>query len=101
MATCKLCKQDIVKTGRQEKTSTGGIKYVYYDEKGRLWWGAMCPACHNQDCRKDKQERSCVICKKSFSTAKDSQVVCSVKCRALHKVEQARAKRALKRTIAS
>jgi predicted nucleic acid-binding Zn ribbon protein len=97
MATCKSCQQDIIKTGRMEKTTTGSVKYVYYDEKGRSWWGAICPDCHNKKCRKDKQEKSCLVCKKSFSTAKADQVVCSLRCRGIRKVSQAKERRSNKK----
>jgi len=101
MATCKICKQDKPKVGRIEKTSTGGVKYVYFMEPDiRLWWGAVCPDCHAVKAKAERKKEpvtlSCSECKKSFETFKPSQVVCSLRCRELRRTRQAREKRTAK-----
>ena len=97
MAVCKTCKVDKPKIGKILRTSTGGVKYVYYvAEGGNQWWGSVCPECHADKARtvrKPKSTKSCSECQKTFSTAKDGQVVCSLKCRETRRTRQAREKR--------
>jgi predicted nucleic acid-binding Zn ribbon protein len=98
MAICKSCNKDITKTMRVVKTDTGVDKYIYLDGDLKQWWGKICPVCHNEQCRKDQMEKSCLVCKKSFSTAKADQVVCSLKCRNIRKVMVAKERRQIKRS---
>lgn len=99
MAICKICKQDKSKVGQIEKTSTGGVKYVYFMEPDhRLWWGSVCPPCHAAKAKKERAKepvtKSCSECGKSFSTLKpNTQLVCSLRCREIRRTRQAKEKR--------